>query len=67
MKHFVIENAQIIGIHKEIDNLGRIQIPKDMRKMFSLEGTVELVVTKDGVLIRNPQYILCKKDEYGQA
>ena len=50
-----------IGIKKEIDKLGRICIPKEMRKLFNLENEVELLLTKDGILLKNPEYILVKK------
>ena len=52
-----------IGVQKEIDNMGRIVIPKEMRELLGLEKKVELIVTKEGVLLRNPQYILIKKSE----
>ena len=51
-----------IGIVKEMDNLGRIVIPKEMRDMFRFGKSVEVVVTEDGVLIRNPKYILIEKN-----
>lgn len=47
-----------IGVLKELDRLGRLVIPKEMRELFLLDGVVELVVTKDGVLVRNPEYEL---------
>lgn len=50
-----------IGITKEIDRNGRLVIPKEMRELFNFGSTVELIVTADGVLIRNPEYILIKK------
>lgn len=50
-----------IGVNKEIDPLGRLVIPKEMRELFGLERELELVVTEGGVLVRNPQYILVKK------
>ncbi len=50
-----------VGIIKEIDNLGRIVIPKDYRERLSLEKEVEIVLTTSGVLIRNPEYKLVKK------
>jgi AbrB family looped-hinge helix DNA binding protein len=50
----------MIGIIKEIDSLGRIVIPKEMRERFSLDGEVEVVMTEDGVLIKNPEYELTK-------
>ena len=52
-----------IGVVKEIDNLGRLVIPKEMRETFKLDKSVELVVTRDGVLIRNPKYRLIEKDD----
>ena len=52
-----------IGVKKKIDNLGRICIPKEMRKLFNLENEVELQVTKEGILVKNPQYILVKKED----
>lgn len=47
-----------IGVIKEIDSLGRLVIPKEMRETFKLDKSIELVVTKDGILIRNPKYKL---------
>ncbi len=52
-----------IGIKKEIDKLGRICIPKEMRTLFNFEGEVELQITKDGILLKNPEYILVKKEK----
>ncbi len=53
-----------IGVHKELDQLGRIVIPKDMRDLFKLKECVELVVTKEGVLVRNPRYKLVENKSY---
>ena len=50
-----------IGIKKEIDKLGRIVIPKEMRALFNLQNEVELQITKEGILLKNPEYILVKK------
>ena len=52
----------LVGIVKEIDNLGRIVIPKKFRARFGLEDYVEIVATESGVLIRNPKYKLVKTD-----
>ena len=49
-----------VGVIKEIDNLGRIVIPKDMRDRLSLDKNVEVVLTDEGVLIHNPEYKLVK-------
>lgn len=47
-----------IGIIREFDNLGRLVIPKEMRTLFNFNREVEIVVTEDGVLLRNPKYKL---------
>lgn len=52
-----------IGIVKEIDNLGRIQIPKEIRKRLGLNNKVELVVTQNGLLIKSDEYTLVKIKE----
>ncbi len=53
-----------IGIKKEIDKLGRFSIPKDMRNLFNIKDEVELQVTEEGILLKNPGYILVKKSEH---
>ena len=52
-----------IGFLKSFDNLGRIVIPKELRDRYMLEKTVEVVTLEEGVLIRNPKYILVKKED----
>lgn len=47
-----------IGVKKEIDRLGRLVIPKEMRDTLCLGSEVELVLTEDGILVRNPRYRL---------
>ena len=54
------EKKENVGVIKEIDRLGRIVIPKDYREIMFLDDKVEVVLTKDGVLIRNPEYTLVK-------
>ena len=49
-----------IGIIKEIDNLGRLQIPKEIRRRWGLSEKVELVTTKEGLLIKSTEYELVK-------
>ena len=51
-----------IGVVKEIDTLGRLVIPKEMRDLFKFEKEIELVITENGVLVRNPEYKLIKKN-----
>lgn len=53
-----------LGVLRPIDNLGRICIPKEMRRFFNLENEVEICFTTDGILIRNPKYIVIDKKEY---
>lgn len=45
----------IIEIRKKIDSLGRLVIPKEMRDLFELNNEAELIITKNGILIRSPQ------------
>ena len=49
-----------IGITKEIDNLGRLVIPKELRERYGFEKTVELVATEEGILLKSPSYMLVK-------
>ena len=49
-----------VGVIKEIDRLGRIVIPKEMRDRLGFDKEVEVVLTKDGVLLRNSEYELIK-------
>ncbi|MBP3436481.1 MAG: hypothetical protein J6K61_01060 [Clostridia bacterium] len=53
-----------IGIRREIDKMGRICIPIEMRKLFKLENEVKIQITNEGVLIKNPEYILVKREEH---
>ena len=53
----------VVGVIKEIDSLGRLVIPKEMRETFKLDKCVEIVVTKDGILVRNPRYELIEKPQ----
>ena len=52
-----------IGIMKDIDNLGRLQIPKDIRKRLGLGNRVQLVLTEEGLLIKSDEYKLVKIEE----
>ena len=54
---------EVIGIIREIDNLGRICIPKEIRKTLKLEKEVELLVTNEGLVIRNPDYVILNKEK----
>ena len=52
-----------IGRVKEIDRLGRLHIPKDIRERFGFIGEVELVLTREGLLIKSVEYELSKADK----
>lgn len=50
-----------IGIIREVDKLGRIVIPKELRIFYKVENEAEIIATEEGILLRNPQYVLVKK------
>ena len=52
-----------IGVVKEIDGLGRLVVPKEMRSLFHIDREVEIVVTEEGILLRNPAYKLVKRED----
>lgn len=52
-----------VGVMKNIDNLGRVVIPKEFRDRLGLEREVEIILTREGVLIRNSKYELMMKEE----
>ena len=33
-----------------------------MRKLFNFENEVEIQITKEGILIKNPEYVLVRRD-----
>ena len=55
-----MKSKERVGITKEIDDLGRLQIPKEIRKKLGLDKNVELVVTEDGLLVKSEEYRLIK-------
>ena len=59
----IMKSTERVGITKEIDDLGRLQIPKDIRKKLGLDKNVELVVTEDGLLVKSEEYRLIKINE----
>ena len=52
-----------IGTIKEVDKLGRIVIPKDLRKRYGITTEVEIITTKEGLILRSPDYVLIKKEK----
>ena len=57
------ESNNRIGIIKEIDNLGRLVIPKEFRERLGLDKQVELVLNEEGILIRNSIYKLVRTEK----
>ncbi len=55
-----------LGIRRGIDKIGRLCIPKEMRQLFKLDKEVEIVLTEEGVLVRNPEYVLTEAKENKQ-
>ncbi len=54
-----------IGIPRNVDKLGRIVIPKELRDFFKIDnGTqMEIIGTDVGILIRFPEYEIKKIKE----
>ena len=52
-----------IGILKSFDKLGRIVIPKELRERYALNNEIEIIATEDGVLIKNPEHVLTKREK----
>ena len=48
-----VKSMEIIGIIKEIDNLGRLVIPKSLRVRYGISGKVEIITSKEGILLRS--------------
>jgi AbrB family looped-hinge helix DNA binding protein len=62
--HFDVKEDQNmyerVGVIKEIDKLGRIVIPKEFRQRLELDKEVEILVTKDGILLKKPGIRSCQ-------
>ncbi|MBE6538513.1 MAG: division/cell wall cluster transcriptional repressor MraZ [Ruminococcaceae bacterium] len=54
----------MIGIIKEIDKLGRIVIPKELRDRFGITENVEIIATEIGIVLRSPEYKLIRADNH---
>ena len=50
----------MVGIIKEVDRLGRVVIPKEMRERYGVTETVEIVATESGIILRSPTHKLVK-------
>ncbi|MBQ2387802.1 MAG: AbrB/MazE/SpoVT family DNA-binding domain-containing protein [Clostridia bacterium] len=54
-----------IGITRPVDNLGRIVLPVELRKLYCIEknDVVEMLGTDEGILIRIPGVEIIRKQE----
>ena len=54
-----------IGIERNVDRLGRIVIPKELRDFFKIEKDtrLEIIGTDEGILIKFPEYEIRKIQE----
>lgn len=45
-----------IGIVRKVDSLGRVTLPKELRRVFKLDkdDKVEILATDEGILLRVP-------------
>ena len=55
------------GIVRKIDELGRIVVPKEMRRSLSIENgdEVEILFTEDGILVKKyiPYCVFCSGND----
>lgn len=52
-----------IGIIRKVDELGRIVLPKELRKNFEIQQgtTLEIFVHEDSIVLKKYNPFLCKK------
>ena len=45
-----------IGIVRKVDSLGRVTLPKELRRVFKLDkdDEIEILATDEGILLRIP-------------
>lgn len=45
-----------IGIVRKVDSLGRVTLPKELRRVFKLDRNdeIEILATDEGILLRVP-------------
>lgn len=58
-----------IGIVRKVDSLGRVTLPKELRRMFCLdkESQIEILATDQGILLRVPNIEIKRTDRNGGA
>ena len=53
--------SEKVGVIKKIDPLGRIVIPKEFRERLGFGEEVEVVLTKEGILLRASEFELVER------
>ena len=56
-----------IGILRKVDSLGRVTLPKELRRVFCLEkdSQIEILATDQGILLRVPNIEIKRTDRHG--
>ena len=56
-----------IGILRKVDSLGRVTLPKELRRVFCLEkdSQIEILATDQGILLRVPNIEVKRTDKRG--
>ena len=56
-----------IGILRKVDSLGRVTLPKELRRVFCLEkdSQIEILATDQGILLRVPNIEIKRTDRNG--
>lgn len=57
-----------IGIIRKVDSLGRVTLPKEMRRLFKLEKDdwIEILATNEGILLRVPNVEVKRTETKGR-
>ena len=58
-----------IGILRKVDSLGRVTLPKELRRVFCLDkdSQIEILATDQGILLRVPNIEIKRTDRNGGA
>lgn len=56
-----------IGIVRKVDSLGRVTLPKEMRRVFCLDkdSQIEILATDQGILLRVPNIEIKRTNKNG--
>ena len=58
-----------IGIVRKVDSLGRVTLPKELRRVFCLDkdSQIEILAPDQGILLRVPNIEIKRTDRNGGA